>query len=81
MKETFTFSAIVHKGDNQYVSFCPELDMSSQGKTIEEAVSNLKETVEVYIEEVGVTLPIRRPFVTTFKITGKMQREHYNESK
>ena len=75
MTETFTFSAIVHKRDNQYVSFCPELEMSSQGKTIEEAVSNLKETVKLYIEEVGITLPIKRPFVTTFKVAVKVHRD------
>ncbi len=74
MKETFTFSAIVHKEGEQYVSFCLELDVSSQGETIEEAVSNLKEAVELYIEEEGITFPIKRPFVTTFKVTGKRSR-------
>jgi predicted RNase H-like HicB family nuclease len=33
---------------------CPELDVVSQGRTIEEALSNLKEAVELYIEEMGL---------------------------
>jgi len=33
-KETFTFSAIVYEEDEQYVSFCLELDISSQGKQL-----------------------------------------------
>jgi len=32
----------------------PELDVVSQGKTIEKALDNLKEAVELYIEEMGM---------------------------
>jgi predicted RNase H-like HicB family nuclease len=75
MTETFTFSAMVQKENERYVSSCMELEISSQGKTIEEAVSNLKEAVELHIEREGVTLPVKRPFLTTFKITGKRSGE------
>lgn len=71
MTEMFTFTAMVKKKGDWYISSCLELDMSSQGKTIEEAVSNLKEAVELYIEIDGATLPIKRPFLTTFKVEGK----------
>ena len=47
-------SAIIRKGEKQYVALCPELDVVSQGFTIEEALSNLKEAVELYIEEMGL---------------------------
>ncbi len=47
-------TAIIRKGDKQYVALCPELDVASQGYTIDEAVKNLKEAVELYIEEMGV---------------------------
>ncbi|KKG07590.1 type II toxin-antitoxin system HicB family antitoxin [Methanosarcina sp. 2.H.A.1B.4] len=75
MTEMFTFSAVVQKENERYVSSCLELAISSQGKTIEDAVSNLKEAVELYIEKEDITLPIKRPFVTTFKVTGKRPGE------
>jgi len=46
-------SAVIRKGENQYVALCPELDVVSQGFSIEEALSNLKEAVELYVEEMG----------------------------
>lgn len=75
MTEMFTFSAMVKKVNEQYVSTCLELEISSQGKTIEEAVSNLKEAVELHIEKESIALPIKRPFLTTFKVAGKDSRE------
>ena len=47
-------SAIIRKGEKQYVALCPELDIVSQGYTIEEALANLKEAVELYAEEMGL---------------------------
>ena len=44
------FTAIIHKEDDTFVSFCPELDIASQGSDIEEAKSNLKEAVELFFE-------------------------------
>ncbi len=75
MTEMFTFSAMVQKENERYVSSCLELDISSQGNTIEEAVSNLKKVVELHIEKEGIPLPIKRPFLTTFKVTGKRSGE------
>ncbi|NOU23398.1 MAG: type II toxin-antitoxin system HicB family antitoxin [Methyloglobulus sp.] len=43
-------TAIIHKEDDCYVSFCPELDIASQGSDIEEAKGNLKEAVELFFE-------------------------------
>ena len=40
---------IEHEGDG-YVSLCPELDIASQGDTIEEARRNLQEAVELFFE-------------------------------
>jgi predicted RNase H-like HicB family nuclease len=51
MKKTHQFSAIIQKEDGWYVSTCPELDVASQGKTVEEAISNLKEAVELFLED------------------------------
>lgn len=46
-----TFTAILHKEEKLYVAECPEIGTVSQGKTIEEAVANLKEATELYLEE------------------------------
>lgn len=45
------FTAIIHKEENLYVAQCPEVSTVSQGTTIEEALSNLKEATELYLEE------------------------------
>ncbi len=39
-------TAIVRKGEKQYVTLCPEVDVVSQGYTVEESLHNLKEAVE-----------------------------------
>ena len=49
-----TFSAIVHKEDDIYVAQCPEVGTVSQGYTIEEAVANLKQATELYLEDFPV---------------------------
>jgi predicted RNase H-like HicB family nuclease len=60
------FSAIIHKEGDMYVAECPEVGTVSQGYTIEEAVANLKEATELYLEE--FPLPeVGRPLLTTFE--------------
>jgi predicted RNase H-like HicB family nuclease len=46
-----TFTAVLHKGGDLYVADCPEVGTVSQGKTVEEAIANLKEATELYLEE------------------------------
>ncbi len=46
-----TLTAILHREDDLYVAECPEVGTASQGSTIEEAIQNLKEATEVYLEE------------------------------
>ncbi len=48
------FTALIRKGEKQFVALCPEVDVVSQGYTVEEALKNLKEAVELYIEEMGI---------------------------
>ncbi len=50
MKSLRNFTAIIEKEDDGYVSLCPELDVASQGKTIEEARNNLQEAIELFFE-------------------------------
>lgn len=52
-----------------WVAHCPELDVVSQGDTVEEALANIKEAVEVYLEELGEPAPSNGPvLVTTFEV-------------
>jgi len=43
-------TAIIEKEGDGYVSICPELDIASQGNTVEEAESNVKEAIELFLE-------------------------------
>jgi len=51
-----TFTALIYKEDDIYVAECPEVGTVSQGYTIEEAIANLKEATELYLEEFPVGL-------------------------
>ncbi|MEH1933276.1 MAG: type II toxin-antitoxin system HicB family antitoxin [Nostoc sp.] len=50
MKQTTQFTAIIERESDGYVSLCPELDIASQGDTIEEARNNLIEALELFFE-------------------------------
>ena len=50
MKNKRNFTAIIEKEGNMYVSLCPELDVASQGNSVEEASDNLKEAIELFLE-------------------------------
>lgn len=64
---TQTFTAIIHKEENWYVADCPEVGTVSQGQTIEEAIANLKEATELYLEEFPMS-EINHPILTTFDV-------------
>jgi len=44
------FAAIIEREGDGYVSLCPELDIASQGDTIEEARENLREAITLFFE-------------------------------
>ena len=46
-----TFTAVIHKEDDLYIADCPKVGTVSQGHTVEEAIANLKEATELYLEE------------------------------
>lgn len=50
MQSIQQFTAIIEKEENQYVALCPELDIASQGDTVEKARSNLKEALELFFK-------------------------------
>lgn len=50
MKQTQQFTAIIEREGNEYVALCPELDIASQGKSVEEARLHLVEALELFFE-------------------------------
>lgn len=71
---SYKFSMIIEKEGKWYVALCPEVDIASQGETIEEASENLKEAVKLYFqtaskEEIeAVVSPTMPPLVSTFEV-------------
>ncbi|MCK4730539.1 MAG: type II toxin-antitoxin system HicB family antitoxin [Candidatus Aenigmarchaeota archaeon] len=67
VRKNYSFTVIVHKDEDMFVSECPEVGTVSQGSTIEEAIDNLKEATELYLEE----FPIKqesKPVMGIFEI-------------
>jgi predicted RNase H-like HicB family nuclease len=50
MQKKHQFTAVIEREDDMYVGLCPELDIASQGDTVEEARNNLKEAIELFFE-------------------------------
>ncbi len=48
--KTLSLTAVLEREGDGFVSLCPELDVASQGNTVEEALGNLKEAVELFLE-------------------------------
>jgi predicted RNase H-like HicB family nuclease len=64
---TKTFTAVLHREEDMYVSECPEVGTVSQGATVEEALANLKEATELYLEEFPLG-QVDKPLLTTFEV-------------
>jgi predicted RNase H-like HicB family nuclease len=68
-----TYTAIVEKEGDGFVSLCPELDVASQGSTVEEATANLREAVELFLETADPSEIAHRAstdiFITRFEAT------------
>ena len=61
-----TFTAVIYQEGEWYVADCPEVGTVSQGRTIEEAIANLKEATELYLEEFP-PCGVGRSLLTTFE--------------
>ncbi len=64
-----SLSAVIWKEEGLFIAKCPEVGTVSQGKTSEQALKNLKEATELYLEE----CPLKehsRPILTTFEVLG-----------
>jgi len=61
------FTAVLHKEEDMYVAECPEVGTASQGDTIEEAINNLKEATELYLDEFPLK-EVVKTLMTTFEV-------------
>jgi predicted RNase H-like HicB family nuclease len=50
MKRPVRLTAIIEREDDGFVSLCPELDIASQGSSVEEARANLVEALSLFFE-------------------------------
>lgn len=68
MKKIATFTAVLHKEKALYVAECPEVGTVSQGYSIEEAIDNLREATELYLEEFPMH-KTGKSLLTTFEVS------------
>ena len=54
MKKRRNFTALIEREGDGFSALCPELDIASQGDTVENARENLKEAVELFFEHASV---------------------------
>jgi predicted RNase H-like HicB family nuclease len=57
MTGKITFSAILWKEGKLQIAWSPELDIASQGKNVEDALGNLREAIELYLEDEDAKIP------------------------
>jgi predicted RNase H-like HicB family nuclease len=50
MQQTRRLTAVIEREDDMFVALCPELDIASQGDSIEQARQNLVEAIEAFFE-------------------------------
>ena len=74
--KVFDYTAVVWKEKEGYVSKCPELGTASCGDTFDEAVANLREAVELYLEnarELGIIEDVEECLTTKEKYTARLE--------
>jgi len=72
----YDYTAVVWKETEGYVSKCPELGVASCGNNFEEAIENLKEAVQLYLEnahELDLMEDIKESLVAKDKFTAHLE--------
>ena len=76
MKKVFDYMAVVWKESEGYVSKCPELGVASCGDTFDEAIRNLSEAVDLYLDnakQLGIIEEIEESLTTREKYTAHLE--------
>lgn len=63
-----TLTAAVAKDSEWYVARCLEIEVASQGETVDDALANLREALELYFEDDEVPATFEHPVVTPIEI-------------
>jgi predicted RNase H-like HicB family nuclease len=61
-------AAVTHEGAH-YVARCLEVEVASQGSTVEEALENLKEALELYFEDAAFPEGLEPPIIATVRLS------------
>jgi predicted RNase H-like HicB family nuclease len=64
-----TLTASVTKDGALYVAQCLEVDVASQGDSLDDALANLREALELHFEDGVAGLPLARPIIAPIDIT------------
>lgn len=74
--KVFGYTAVVWKEEDSYVSKCPELGVASCGDGFDEAVRNLQEAVELYLEnaeQLGMIEDVEESLTAKEKYTAHLE--------
>ena len=70
------YNVIIQKEENWYIAKCLDNNIASQGKTIEEAMANLKEALELYMQDEEPVKP-KEIYITTLEVAVWVQNIQY----
>ena len=64
------FTVVISQEEKHYVALAPDVDIASQGETIEDALKNLKEALELYFEDDDAIRPAvtEKPIIAFMKV-------------
>ncbi len=63
------FTAAVSHELPLYVARCLEVEVASQGETVEKALANLKEALELYFEDVPLPEVVEPPIIASVELS------------
>ena len=65
---TLHLTAVIIQEGDWYVARCLEIEAVSQGENVEQALANLRDVVEVYMQEEGLPPALTHPLVTSIDV-------------
>ncbi len=65
---TLHLTVVISQEGDWYVARCLEVEAVSQGETVEEALANLRDVIEVYLEEEGPPSALAPPLITSIDV-------------
>ena len=63
------FTAAITREDHWYVARCLQVEVASQGETLEDALTNLREALELYFEDEPLPANLQSPIIAPIEVT------------